>query len=654
MAGNVHNMTLANSWIIDSGATDHICTSLHHFISYKRITPIYINLPNSSTVSAHYTGTVAFHTNFHLLDVLYVPQFSFNLLSVSKIVNSHHFDLTFSSSGCMIQDVKTKEKIGLVKVHVGLYVLTPAAFTSSHSLCNTTPTTLWHSSLGHPSNERLCLLHKKYSYIVAKNPDTCDVCHRSKQRKLLFPLSTYRTLKPFDLMHIDIWGPCSTSINGFKYFLTIVDGCTRYTWLIHIIAKSETRKHVSDFVTYIHTQFQTIIKVIRTDNGSEFLMHAFYTKYGIIHQTSCTYTPEQNGIVERKHQHILNVTRALLFQAHLPHNFWCFAAQHVVLLINCIPTPLLKNDTPYKRLYGSLYDLSLLRIFGCLCYISTHSVKRTKLDSRAISGIFLGLKPHTKGYLFLNLNTHQIDISRHVIFHENTFPYSVITHNSPDHNSLSLPTPAHYMHDFTVLDQTTRTHVDDTPHCPSTTPTTDNASVLPDIVPPFATAPNSTTITDPPRRSNRQRNVPSYLNDFLTHTTVRYPITQYLNYSQLSPSFKHIILFISSTNTPHSYTHASKDPRWVQAIQDELQALADNNTRVLTDLPPGKTVIGCRWVYKVKHHSDGSIKRFKARLVAKGYNQFEGLNFLDTFAPVAKLTTLRLLLALATSQHWII
>ena len=186
MAGNVHNMTLANSWIIDSGATDHICTSLHHFISYKRITPIYINLPNSSTVSAHYTGTVAFHTNFHLLDVLYVPQFSFNLLSVSKIVNSLHFDLTFSSSGCMIQDVKTKEKIGLVKVHAGLYVLTHAAFTSSHSLCNTAPTTLWHSRLGHPSHERLRLLHQKYSYIVAENLDTCDVCHRSKQRKLPF------------------------------------------------------------------------------------------------------------------------------------------------------------------------------------------------------------------------------------------------------------------------------------------------------------------------------------------------------------------------------------------------------------------------------------------------------------------------------------
>jgi len=135
-----------------------------------------------------------------------------------------------------------------------------------------------------------------------------------------------------------------------------------------MIAKSETRKHVSDFVTCIHTQFQTVIKVIRIDNGYEFLMHAFYTKYGIIHQTSCTYTPEQNGIGERKHQHILNVTRALLFQAHLSHNFLCFAAQHVVLLINCIPTPLLKM-TLLMNAYMVLY-----MIFLCFVYLVFYAI----------------------------------------------------------------------------------------------------------------------------------------------------------------------------------------------------------------------------------------------------------------------------------------
>jgi len=87
-------------------------------------------------------------------------------------------------------------------------------------------------------------------------------------------------------------------------------------------------------------------------------------------------------------------------------------------------------------------------------------------------------------------------------------------------------------------------------------------------------------------------------------------------------------------------------------MQAELQALQLNNTWTLTTLPPHKTVIGCRWVYKIKYQVDGSIERYKARLVAKGYTQMEGLDYLDTFSPVAKLTTVHLLLALAALHNW--
>jgi len=89
-------------------------------------------------------------------------------------------------------------------------------------------------------------------------------------------------------------------------------------------------------------------------------------------------------------------------------------------------------------------------------------------------------------------------------------------------------------------------------------------------------------------------------------------------------------------------------------MQYELQALAANNTWQLTPLPPGKKTISCKWVYKIKYHSDCTVKRHKARVVAKGFTQLEGLDFLDTFAPIAKLTTLRLLLAIATTKNWIL
>jgi len=241
---------------------------------------------------------------------------------------------------------------------------------------------------------------------------------------------------------MDIWGPCSIiSIHGFKYFLTIVDDFSRYTWVILMHTKSEVRTHVTSFISYVENHFQTTVKIIRSDNGAEFAMTNFFSSKGIIHQKTCIETPEQNGIVERKHQHILNVTRALLVQAILPPIFWHFVVLHVVLLINCIPTPLLKNMTPYERLYGTLYDISLLRIFGCLCYSNTIKSNRKKLDDRSVSGIFLGFQPHTKGNILLNLRNHRIEISRHTVFYENLFPYKMKDDNNKSPNNLSLPIP---------------------------------------------------------------------------------------------------------------------------------------------------------------------------------------------------------------------
>ena len=117
-------------------------------------------------------------------------------------------------------------------------------------------------------------------------------------------------------------------------------------------------------------------------------------------------------------------------------------------------------------------------------------------------------------------------------------------------------------------------------------------------------------------------------------------------YNKLSSHYLNFILNVSANSEPKSYTEASKHDSWVRAMHGEICALERNHTWVLTDLPQHKNVIGCKWVYKIKHNADGSIERYKARLVAKGYTQIEGLDYLDTFSPVAKITTVRLLLAL--------
>uniref|UniRef100_A0A392MQF0 Retrovirus-related Pol polyprotein from transposon TNT 1-94 n=1 Tax=Trifolium medium TaxID=97028 RepID=A0A392MQF0_9FABA len=109
---------------------------------------------------------------------------------------------------------------------------------------------------------------------------------------------------------------------------------------------------------------------------------------------------------------------------------------------------------------------------------------------------------------------------------------------------------------------------------------------------------------------------------------------------------------ITHCTEPQSYEEASKSKHWVTAMKVELFALAKNCTWKMVELPPHTKPIGCRWVYKIKHKSDGTVERYKARLVAKGYNQVEGIDYFETFSPVAKLITVRTLLAIAAIKNW--
>lgn len=122
---------------------------------------------------------------------------------------------------------------------------------------------------------------------------------------------------------MDIWGPYSVpSVHNHRYFLTVVDDFSRFTWIVMLKGKFEVQQHVQNFILLVEKNFGTIVKQVRTDNGPEFHMSAFYASKGIYNQTSCVATPQQIGRVERKHQHILNVARAILFQAKLPMKYW--------------------------------------------------------------------------------------------------------------------------------------------------------------------------------------------------------------------------------------------------------------------------------------------------------------------------------------------
>jgi IS30 family transposase len=194
----------------------------------------------------------------------------------------------------------------------------------------------------------------------------------------------------FDIIHCDIWGPIATkSIRGYSYFLTIVDDYSKFTWIVLMKLKSEARQKLIDFICMIETQHNSKVKIVRCDNGVEFTIPQLYSSKGIIHKTTCVESPEQNGRVERKHQDILNVGIALLFQANLPKSFLSFVVQHATYLINRLPTNVLNNKSPYELMHNDIPSLEHLKVFSSLAYASTLQSHTTKLEPRSRKCIFL-------------------------------------------------------------------------------------------------------------------------------------------------------------------------------------------------------------------------------------------------------------------------
>ena len=201
------------------------------------------------------------------------------------------------------------------------------------------------------------------------------------------------------------------------------------TWIYLLKNKSSVTTVFPEFLRFIHTQYKYNIKAIRTDNAPELAFTDLLKANGIKHYFSCPYTPQQNSVVERKHQHILNVTRAHLFQSKVPLLYWGECIQTAIYLINRTPSPLLQNKSPYELLTTKILSYDHLRVFGCLCYSSTLQKDRNKFTPRANPCVFLGYPHGYKGYRILDTTTNKIIISRNVVFHETIFPYATDPHS---------------------------------------------------------------------------------------------------------------------------------------------------------------------------------------------------------------------------------
>lgn len=173
--------------------------------------------------------------------------------------------------------------------------------------------------------------------------------------RLSFPVRTNNVVVKFELVHLDIWGPfVHPSLTGTNYMMTLMDDFSRATWTYLLQHKTQTTSIFSSFITIAQTHIDSKIKCVRTDNGSEFVnlnFSSLLNKHGIIHQRTCPYTPQQNGVVERKHRHLIELARALMFQAALPNYFWPFSFLMATYIVNRLPSVVLNWKTPYELLF---------------------------------------------------------------------------------------------------------------------------------------------------------------------------------------------------------------------------------------------------------------------------------------------------------------
>ncbi|KAL3376951.1 hypothetical protein AABB24_003396 [Solanum stoloniferum] len=216
--------------------------------------------------------------------------------------------------------------------------------------------------------------------------------------------------------------------------LTIVDDYSRMTWVFLLRYKSEVVNFISAFINLVKTQFSATIKTIRSDNGLEFFnnqCHTIFSSLGIVHQSTCVHTPQQNGIAERKHKHLLEIARALRFQAHVPLKFWGDCILTATFLINILPSTVLAGKSPYEIFHKHPPKLHHLRVFGCLCYATTPLIT-DKFSPKALPSVFMGYSDTQKGYKLYNIATGIFFVSRDVIFKEHIFPFQ-----HPKHTFLS-------------------------------------------------------------------------------------------------------------------------------------------------------------------------------------------------------------------------
>lgn len=655
---SVNNKKMLN-WVIDSGASNHMCCDRSMFDNFQSGFFGQIIVADGKTVSAKGKGSIKIFVGklngfieLTLIDVLFTPEITANLISVRKITEKG-FSVTFSGSACKLNGSFGTKTIGLFDK--GVYTLITPKTRCAPAQLNTLCIHEWHRQLAHRHLGDVRLLAKTGIKFTSCNcTDVCEPCLIGKMSRKPFPAAEKKT-KPLECVASDVCGQMQTrTAGGSEYFITFTDLFSDYTEVAFLKTKDQAAQKTIEFIERMKTRTGYKPEILRTDRGTEYLcnhLQDYLRNEGIKHECTVGYAPEQNGVAERKNRTLMEAARALLNGSNLPKNLWGEAVHHANYTFNRI---LKKGSlkTPYELIFKKPPTFDFHE-FGTKVYVMIPYQKRRKLDDKAVEMKFLGCDDNSKGYRVLDQNG-VIRISREVKFIDSHYHPDCVSVMFDDDSLESELSEASEESDYESIGESDSDHSNpvatatpsksEPPKAPEPRPSeqqeiktsspsmsTENTATQDlQISPPTVVAPLAPHPAPRPQRESRK---PKRFDDFVM-----------LSSGEECHEPKHFHQAISSSNKDH----------WIKAMNEELKSIEDNKTWTLTDLPSNRKSIGSRWVFKEKKNESGEVVKYKARLVAQGFTQKYGEDYDETFAPVARSTTLRVLLSVAGKRNYVV
>ncbi|XBI71622.1 hypothetical protein VPH35_065793 [Triticum aestivum] len=658
-------------WYLDSGASNHMTGDRTAFAELDNAITGSVRFGDGSVVQIEGRGTVAFGTKRGaqraLTDVYYIPRLKSSVVSLGQLdengcdINVHHGILSVHDRrGNLIIKVKRSSN-RLYKLHI--HPVRPVCLGARTDNVSWR----WHARFGHLHIDALQRMARGGMVRglpgIEHSGELCQACLAGKQRRAPFPQTAkYRAEASLDLIHADLCGAITPATpGGRRYFLLLVDDHNRYMWLNLLTSKDEAATTIKEFQARVEIEARRRLGTLRTDRRGEFTSTALakhFASIGVQRHLTAPYSPQQNGVVERRNQTVVGMARSMMKAKGMPDYFWGEAVTTAVYLLNRAFTRSVDGATPYEAWHGRKPEVSHLRVFGCVAHVKSARPLLKKLDDRSTPMVHIGYEPGSKAYRVYDPATHRVHVSRDVVFDESA---------SWDWSNETAGAGGSFVVDFSAYggpleDVVTPARISAPPSPePATGAAGENTPASPhsgpDVGAPLSPAAGGASAATPVWHDVQFATPPPHDADMFddaddpdaVHRFRRLDDVVNLAAAQGGRT-EHLLLL--PEGEPATFAEAEPHAAWRAAMTEEMACIESNETWSLCDLPAGHRPIGLKWVFKEKRNAAGEVIKHKARLVAKGFVQRAGIDFEEIFAPVARLDSMRVLLAAAAQEGW--